>query len=156
MKPFDVLSLIKNVLPGVELKIQHLVFCIIHQESGFDSNITRYEPDWIYYIDVPIFAKSLDITDPTERVHQGTSWGLMQIMGSVAREFGYKDHLVTLIAPKINIEYGFKKLNKLLKKYTDIKDAISAYNMGHPRKVNGLYINQQYVDNIYKQLEAIS
>jgi soluble lytic murein transglycosylase-like protein len=75
------------------------------------------------------------------------SWGLMQIMGSVARQYGFKGNLSSLTEPEINIEIGCKHF---VSKYSvEPKDMISAYNAGSPKKTpEGLYVNQGYVDKV--------
>jgi hypothetical protein len=61
-----------------------LVAAIVVVESGGGTHKTRFEPTYPYLYGVEKYAKILQITQETEKVHQMTSWGLMQVMGSTA------------------------------------------------------------------------
>lgn len=126
-----------------------LVTAIIQVESAGNAYATRFEPDWRYLVRPELFAQKLGITIPTEHMLQQFSWGWMQIMGSVARELGFQDHLTKLCDPEINLHFGCKKLRTLTNKYPTTSDVIAAYNAGSPRMVHGRYDNQGYVDKVY-------
>jgi len=126
-----------------------LVGAFIQVESSGKGSRSRFEPAWGYFLTPDLFAKSLGITRETEEIHQKTSWGLMQIMGGVARELGFTDNLPKLIVPAININFGCMHLSKLIAKYQALPDAIASYNAGSPRKTaDGKYVNQDYVDKV--------
>lgn len=125
-----------------------LVRAIIEVESGGQFLAVRFEPDWRYLLRPELYAQRLRITTATETKLQQFSWGLMQLMGSVARELGFTGYLTQLCEPETNLHYGCKKLAALLAKYPDPTDAIAAYNAGSPRMVNGKYDNQGYVDKV--------
>lgn len=127
-----------------------LIYAIIETESGWNSYTVRYEPEWKYIVSIPDnLLKSLGITRITEEQLQKFSWGLMQIMGSVARELNFTGLLTELVNPQTNVNLGIRHLKKFLDKYKNIEDAIASYNAGSPRKrENGKYINQQYVDKV--------
>lgn len=84
---------------------------------------------------------------------QQCSWGLMQVMGGVARERGFTDRYLTgLCAPEPNLWVGCRHLAALSRRYTG-EDVYAAYNAGSPRRAaSGLYENQSYVDKIRIQL----
>ena len=63
-----------------------LIMAIVSVESGGDPCATRYEPHYHYLFKPETFAKLNRITENTEIIQQKTSWGLMQVMGGVARE----------------------------------------------------------------------
>lgn len=121
----------------------NLIAAFIKQESNGDTNAMRYEPGWIYHFDVERFAVENHMTTNTEKVGQSTSWGLMQVMGTVAREYGFKGHFPQLCTPHIGIHYGCLHLKKFMKKYELLDWAISAYNAGSPTDKNS-----EYVENI--------
>lgn len=133
-----------------------LVEAIIEIESAGKPMKVRFEPAWNYLYQVDDYAKRLSITKNTEKILQSCSWGLMQIMGSVAREIGFTEDMPVLCQPEKNIFYGCKKLKSLCNKYPIQADAIAAYNAGTPRMMaNGRYFNQQYVDKVTKQMMII-
>lgn len=124
-------------------------FCYV--ESGGKPSASRYEPNWRYFVTPDVFAKRLGITVETESVHQATSFGIMQVMGTVARELGFQDNLPKMIIPHVGIEYGILKLKLLIAKYQALPEAIAAYNAGTPRRDGtGKFENQDYVDKVTK------
>ena len=50
----------------------------------------------------------------TELLMQQTSWGLMQIMGAVARERGFDSWLTELCDPTVNLEWGCRHLRWMI------------------------------------------
>lgn len=131
-----------------------LIKAICRKESNFITWASRYEPGWKYFLDadkITEFCKKTSSSVATEKIHQATSWGLMQVMGTVARELGYEGHLPALCLPEIGLFYGVKKLKKCLSvPGRSVMDAIAAYNAGTPVVINGKYKNQEYVDAVMK------
>jgi Transglycosylase SLT domain len=78
-----------------------LVCAIIEQESAWDAHAIRYEPAFRTRYVAPLGLP------PTEEIARSISWGLMQVMGQVAREhsFGSK-FLAALCDPAAGIEVG--------------------------------------------------
>ncbi len=130
----------------------------IIEQMGKKYNI---DPAWIK---AHIKAESnWDVNASRFEAHKGdSSWGLMQLLLSTARQVLGKPNLTTteLIQPAVNIEAGTKFLSQLWKRFGNMRDAIAAYNAGSPRidKSTGKYTNQYYVDKVskfystYKQL----
>jgi len=133
-----------------------LVKAIIQVESGGNTYAMRYEPAFLkrYIPEKPqrFGCASLE----TERQARATSWGLMQIMGEVARELGCKEpFLSTLCDAVTGIHYGCLLLSMLRDRYLDRygwDGVISAYNQGSPEKdkKSGIYRNQGYVMKVRK------
>ena len=133
---------------------KNLIFSIIMTESGADPLAIRHEPGWRYVYNADKFAKKARITEATEIVLQSCSLGLMQVMGTVARELGHSENLLMLCYPNTGIQYGTKKLKQLMSKYDNQDDVISAYNMGTPRKNDdGSYMNNAYVMKVNEFLK---
>lgn len=132
-----------------------LIEAIVIKESSGNAFAARYEPAWKYFYSPSIFAKKLGITFVTEMNHQATSWGLMQVMGSVARELGYDSHLPGLVIPEVSLTYGIRQLVRVGRLFSG-DDQIAAYNAGAPRKdANGRYVNQKYVDDVNINLSIL-
>ena len=143
-------DLILRLSPKFCLKPE-LIAAFIEVESGGSSYRGRYEPKYSYLSDVNAHAKRCMITPETETIFQKTSWGLMQVMGAVARERGFIDDLPKLTDPYFGIFYGCAHLAWLIKSYGYSGDnLISAYNAGSPRKGPLKYSNQDYVDKVNK------
>lgn len=147
---------------------REIICGVISAESGWQPFAMRYEPDFTARYIVPKFPKST----PTFRVLHGSSWGLMQIMGLVARELGYQGSPLRLLQPEIGIDWGCRKLSALARRYGVGRDrlaeygrrgvlgqdVIAAYNQGNDRWVdanrNGVhdeiegYKNQEYVQKV--------
>src|ERR1700733_1687017 len=61
-----------------------LVCAVVEQESAWDANAIRYEPAFRARYVAPLNLP------PTEEIARSISWGLMQVMGQVAREHGFQ------------------------------------------------------------------
>lgn len=128
-----------------------LACAIAKVESSWNPWAVRFEPKWSYFEWPEKFAKILGITLETEKQLQSCSWGLLQIMGGVARELGFQGPLQMLCGPRIGAQYACMKLKALKKRYAVLEDQISAYNAGTPRMhSDGTYENQAYVDAVIK------
>jgi hypothetical protein len=128
-----------------------LVVALVYIESGGNTWALRYERDYRWLYDVEHFVRTLRLHPETERTQQRTSWGLLQVMGAVARERGCLDpYLSVLCQPAKGLEYALRQLDWLrdVKGYRD--DAlVSAYNQGSDRRLpDGLFANQRYVDKV--------
>lgn len=137
-----------------------LVAAIVSSESNGKPCATRYEPKFNYLKDPKVFSAINSITHDTEVIHQKTSWGLMQVMGAVAREYGFDKPLVKLCDPRTGLFYGVSHLNKFLKKYNGTTElAVSAYNQGADyRDISGELKNKAYVEKVmskYRYLKEI-
>lgn len=147
-----------------ELAIKHtggteisgaLVLGIIEVESGGDRYAARNEQN--YRWTVPQAKRPAVCTQGTEVVFQKTSWGLMQVMGAVAREHGFTGWLPELTDPDTNVAMGVKHLVKLKNRFGEkhgMDGTIAAYNAGSPRfGTAGKFVNQAYVEKV-KQAAA--
>lgn len=112
-----------------------LVCALIEQESSWNPWAIRYEPA---FFDRYIAPQHLN---PTEAHARAFSYGLMQVMGQVARELGFTGaYLAALCDPQTAIEYGCRKLKNCLSKANGVvEDALLRYNGGgnkdYPREV---------------------
>lgn len=128
-----------------------LVAAICMAESSFDPFKTRYEENWRYPTPPEQIARILGVTKITEQRLQAFSWGLMQVMGSVARELGFAGHLTQMTDINLGIQFGCIHLARKLKQFPKrIQDGVSAYNAGTPKfdPVTHLYKNQDYVNKV--------
>lgn len=123
----------------------HIVYGVCMRESVLDPFAARYEPHykWLYK---PSTVKPSICSLDTETILQKTSIGLMQVMGGVYRELGYRGWLSALFAnPELQLEYGCRHLAAKIRKY-GLEGGISAYNAGAPdRDRDGKIDNPEYV-----------
>lgn len=143
MGKYKWLEVVKKV--GEEEGVDYrLIYAIILRESGEINEALRFE-----YKFYEIYMKKKGI-EFKEKIMQSISYGLMQIMGSTARMYGFKGEYEELLDPEVNIRIGAKILKDLIKKYNgELKYVISAYNCGNcwkeyqegknPRNMN--YVN---------------
>jgi soluble lytic murein transglycosylase-like protein len=103
-----------------------LVCAVIEQESDWEPWSIRYEDAFYnHYVDPSGVQRS-----STEYRARAFSWGLMQIMGEVARELGFTGHLASLCDPATGINWGCRKLQQCLKSTTSVHDALQRWNGG--------------------------
>lgn len=103
-----------------------LVCAIIEQESSWVPWVIRFEPAFLTKYILP-----QNLSDVTEQYARGFSWGLMQIMGEVAREHGYSGHLAALCDPPIGIQWGIAHWKtKLTAAAGNISKALLLWNGG--------------------------
>jgi len=127
----------------------NLVQAICQVESAMNPYAVRYEDHYNYLYKVKEYAKKLHITEATETILQKMSYGLMQVMGGVMREYGFAGSMMSACDPYINLEFGCRHLSKFLVQHGDIKTAASAYNCGTPKRdAHGAFKNQIYVDKV--------
>lgn len=88
-----------------------LVCAIVEQESAWNPWAMRYEPAFFSKYVAPLYTNN-KIT-ATEAYARGFSWGLMQVMGQVARESGFDaQFLSALCDPEQALAVGCKVLRK--------------------------------------------
>jgi soluble lytic murein transglycosylase-like protein len=151
MKDTQVVNIVRSIAGevGIDPNLAHAVATV---ESRLDPSVARYEENFHYILTPERFAKLLGITTRTETEFQRCSWGVMQVMGAVARELNYQAQLPLLLQPQLGALYGCRKLHSVLKKYSDLSEAIASYNSGSPIRKNGILINQTYVDKVMERL----
>lgn len=163
----------------VEVFIEHnrpLISAITQVECGGDIFAARVENGYSYLWDVRMdkprrcegiyrpndFLGIANTTShQTEFIQQRTSWGPMQVMGAVAREYGFKGSFAALCG-ELGMKYGALHLmrlkKRLIKKGLDREDdLIAAYNAGWARRgEDGAYLNQRYVDKVNAVLAVVA
>jgi soluble lytic murein transglycosylase-like protein len=148
MTPDDVKNICNSI--GTKQSVDpKLLYAICEAESSLDPYACRYEEGYKYMADPTHWAMISGQSISTEIVQQKMSWGLMQVMGGLARELGFNGKMTMLCLPEIGIKYGAIQLTKLKFKYPDMKDQISSYNQGFPKKgPDGKYANKDYVSKV--------
>lgn len=127
--PPEVIDLARQI--AVEHKLEPALVCaVIEQESAWDPWAVRYEPAFLSRYVAPLYTTGK--ISATEAYTRAMSWGLMQVMGQVAREFGFEDHsLAALCEAATGIEFGCRVLAaRLLRAKGDVSAALLAWNGG--------------------------
>jgi soluble lytic murein transglycosylase-like protein len=103
----------------------------IERESNWIPWSIRYEAGFMSRYVAPLYAAG-HVT-PSEAYARSFSWGLMQVLGQVAREFGFVgEYLSELCDPPTGVEYGCKKLAKCFETHGgDMNKALESYNGGN-------------------------
>lgn len=130
-----------------------LIAAIIQVESNGNCWAMRYEPAFFTrYVAGHSFPCYAPCSFDTEAQGRATSWGLMQIMGQVARERGFiHPYLSALCDAETGIDYGCRHVAFLKARYLKGEDwtpVIAAYNAGSPQKIGARYTNQKYVNRV--------
>ena len=144
-----------------------LVAAVIQTESGGNTFAVRYEPDYRYVFQVDHFAKKANCSYASMLFMQKTSWGLMQVMGGVALEYGLAElenrfHRTpaALIDPEIGLEFGCRVLARKFEQFgPGVATVVAGYNAGTPRKdATGQFLNHVHVSRFmryYRELKGI-
>ena len=107
-----------------------LVCAVVEQESSWNTWAIRFEPAFFAKYVAPLYTNN-KIT-ATEAWARGFSWGLMQVMGQVARESGFdSSFLSALCDPEQALTVGCKVLRKKFDAARgDTTQALLAWNGG--------------------------
>jgi soluble lytic murein transglycosylase-like protein len=90
-----------------------LVCAVVEQESGWNPWAIRYEPLFFAKYVAPLYTNNK--VSASEAYARGFSWGLMQVMGQVARETGFDPvFLSSLCDPDQGLAIGCKVLRRKL------------------------------------------
>jgi soluble lytic murein transglycosylase-like protein len=88
-----------------------LVCAVVEQESGWNPWAMRYEPAFFAKYVANLYTNNK--ISASEAYARGFSWGLMQVMGQVAREAGFDAlFLSALCDPEQGLATGCKVLRK--------------------------------------------
>lgn len=126
MSPAEILSTVRSVA-GIYGIDPSLVLAVATHESSLNPWAVRYEP--AFYTR---YIQSMTGLTDTEKTMRATSFGLMQVMGQVAREKGFSEkYLTALCEPISGLTYGCKKLKECLDHTkNDVRAALLRYNGG--------------------------
>ncbi len=107
-----------------------LVCAVVEQESSWNPWAVRYEP--LFFTKYVASLYTNNKISATEAYARGFSWGLMQVMGQVAREAGFDAlFLSALCDPEQGLAVGCKVLRKKLDAAAgDTTRALLAWNGG--------------------------
>lgn len=117
-----------------------LICALAEQESSWDASAMRYETGfrtrYVAQLQLP----------PTEEVARSISWGLLQVMGQVAREHGFSGKFLSaLCEPAIGLETGCAVvMAKIAQASGDITQALSLWNGG---------LNPNYAAEVFARME---
>src|SRR5665213_3230992 len=99
--PTEIIELARQIAGEHSLE-PALVCAVIEQESAWNPWAVRYEPGFLSRYVAPLYTAGK--LSAMEAYTRSMSWGLMQVMGQVAREFGFKEaSLVELCDPCLSL-----------------------------------------------------
>lgn len=127
--PLQLISLARRLAAANGLE-GSLVCAVIEQESAWNPWAMRYEPAFFAKYVASLYTNNK--VSASEAYARGFSWGLMQVMGQVARENGFDaPFLSELCDPEQNIALGCNMLRKKLDAAgRDLNRALLAWNGG--------------------------
>lgn len=127
--PIETINLARRIgaTHGIE---PQLVCAVIEQESAWNPWAVRYEPGFLSRYVAPLYTAGK--LSATEAYTRSMSWGLMQVMGQVAREHGFAEpSLAELCDPATGVEFGCRVLaERLARAKGDVPAALLAWNGG--------------------------
>jgi soluble lytic murein transglycosylase-like protein len=118
-----------------------LVCAIVEQESSWNTHAIRYEAGFRTRYVAPLGLP------PTEEIARSISWGLMQVMGQVAREHGFDGKFLSALCdPALGLDIGCRVLShKIASAHADIAAALALWNGG---------ANPEYPQQVLQKLSA--
>lgn len=155
--PQETRDLITEIATAKGLDTPLLTAVVIHESSG-NPWAWNPEPRYRYMWDVKAkgpfrhltAAENASATPPPdfhslagdrdqEWWGQRASWGLIQVMGAVARQYGFEGlYLTQLTDPRLGLTYGAVHLTTLLRRAQGRRsDALAMYNAGDPASPQG-------------------
>lgn len=146
----EVLAMVENAARKNALDFWTLV-AQVEKESSGNPEAKRWEENYRWF-----FPRGSQPTGD-ELAFQKTSWGLLQIMGATARELGYRVPALVWPAsplkndPVIALDLGCRYLTRQIRRWGTLRDALSAYNAGHPTPENF----GKYVEPILERADAL-
>jgi soluble lytic murein transglycosylase-like protein len=107
-----------------------LICAMVEQESSWDPWAIRYEPQFYARYVTPLIG--LNRLSETESRARATSWGLLQVMGQVAREHGFSGNsLAELCNPICGVEVGCKVIAGIIEaEHANVNVALQRWNGG--------------------------
>ena len=107
-----------------------LVCAIVEQESAWNTFAMRYEPAFFAKYVATLYTNNK--VTASEAYARGFSWGLMQVMGQVARETGCDAPFLSVLCdPEHGLAIGCKVLRKKFDSMAgDTTRALLAWNGG--------------------------
>jgi soluble lytic murein transglycosylase-like protein len=107
-----------------------LVCAVIEQESAWNPWAVRYEPGFLSRYVAPLYTAGK--LSATEAYTRAMSWGLMQVMGQVAREAGFEEaSLAELCDPFVGVDWGCRLLAaRMARAKGDVATALLTWNGG--------------------------
>jgi soluble lytic murein transglycosylase-like protein len=105
-----------------------LVCAVCEQESEWDTYAIRFEPAF----EKKYIHPALPQAPTTEEIAKAMSFGLMQVMGEVARERGFKGKfLSSLCDPDIGLHVGCEYLKHIMDNHSgDVTASLQRWNGG--------------------------
>jgi soluble lytic murein transglycosylase-like protein len=127
--PAQLLSLARKIAAAHSLD-PALVCAVVEQESAWNPWAMRYEPAFFTKYVASLYTNNK--VSASEAYARGFSWGLMQVMGQVARENGFDEpFLSALCDPADGLDIGCKVLRKKLDAMAgDLARGLQAWNGG--------------------------
>jgi hypothetical protein len=150
-----------------------LLVALVLTESGGDQWAYNPEQRYIYFWDVKLWKpfRKISATESASEYPPGdfptligdrdqewwaqqASWGILQVMGAVAREHGYRGPWLTKLNDlETGLLYGCLVMKKLLQWSGGVTDqALAAYNGGRSGNARPPYRNAEYVAKVRSYL----
>lgn len=135
---------------ALDFELDPALVCAVcaHESDGWQPYAVRYEP--AFYTR---YIESMTGLTLTEKVLRAHSFGLMQVMGQVAREQGFDGRYLTELLDPLNaVTQGCKRLKKAMERRSgNVPAALLDYNGGgnanYPDLVIGHYKDYAYLNS---------
>ena len=93
-----------------------LIAAVCMTESSGRPHVTKFEVNYPWLYKPEACARKFECSLEDEIAGQSTSYGFMQVMGAVMREYGFAGSFDKAFEAETNIDFGTKHLANFLKK----------------------------------------
>jgi soluble lytic murein transglycosylase-like protein len=143
---FDLASIITNAARRNHISADLIAGIAMQESSGKPWAMRAEEGFFNHYIkDKPLNGFQGELWDEYERAMRSCSFGLMQVMGNTAREFGFQGHLHELLEPVKSVNWGTKIFAHHLHETQDTIKALLRYNGGG---------DPEYPDKVFERIDS--
>lgn len=105
----------------------YIVCAVVEQESAWNPFAVRFESGFLQRYVKPVNP----VAPTTMEIMRACSFGLLQVMGEVAQELGWRGYYLTdLCDPDNGLDYGTRKLQQCFQGRSDPEEALLIYNGG--------------------------
>lgn len=133
------------------------LLAVAKTESEFNLNAQRFEPAYPWLYSIKELSEILKVDRSTMESFQRSSYGIFQVMGAVAYEYGFRDWPAKLFDAETNCRYACEHIVRLRERHEVYypEESYATFNGGSPRRNGNIWVNQRNVTRFMKNYEQV-